>query len=297
MNDQTENVPPDAPIASDALSDRLDRFDRDIAMLQAQIAQPRPSRPWFRDPNTLTAVLSTGAAVLAFLLSFATTFFQYQQNQQQNIHDARTELRSLILRLSALPRENILYTQTVTDTFALGQLSSLAQAENAVLAKQAAEIMDTIPNQVTASEYLLVSNAFLNSSLPDQALELLDRAARVVKDANDGVAVLRSQGRIRMVLGDQAGGRAAYQQALAIFDQFPSSSEYYRNSTNALTELNWADAEFAMGQCDEARQHLDKAAALAQTLEVPGVPNQVSRQVQAAQPIVEQCRQRTPSAP
>jgi tetratricopeptide (TPR) repeat protein len=284
------------PQRSNDIEARLDRIDQELGMLQIEALRPRPSRPWFRDPNTLTAVLSTIAGLLAFLLSFTTTFFQYQQNQQQNIHDARTELRGLILRLSALPRENIVYQQTVTDTLAFSQISSLNQAENAVLAKQAAEIMATIPDHVTASEYLLVSNAMLNSSLPDQALELLGRAALVVRDANDGVAVLRSQGRINMLLGNVEAGREAFRRALAIFDTFPTTSALYRDTTNAQTELNWAETEFSQGNCAEAKAHFQKAEALARSLTNQSVPNQILRQIDASRPYIEQCQQR-PASP
>jgi tetratricopeptide (TPR) repeat protein len=257
--------------AQERLIARLDLTDKQVADLQMDQVQSK--KHWYQDISTLVALF-------AFLFSLGTTVFSYQQAKQAKIHDARTELRSLIQRLSALPKENLQAQQAYQNNpSAAGQISGLIQQENAFLAKQAAEVMTSIPDQVTSSEYILVANALLNSNLIDQSAELFDRAQAVIKDSNDGVTILRSRAAINFLRGNLQGGRRGYEEALAIFKIQPSGNRFYEETTHALTEMLWAQAELGQKQCPEARTHIARARGhLAQIL-VNGVPNYLEPQV------------------
>jgi tetratricopeptide (TPR) repeat protein len=186
----------------------------------------------------------------------------------------------LIQRLSALPKENIETLQTYQNNpAALGQISGLIQEENALLAKQAAEVMASIPDQITSSEYILVANALVNSSLVDQASELFDRAETVVKDANDGVSVLRSRAALYFFEGNLKAGRDTYERALAIFKSQPTRNRSYEETTHALTEMYWAQMEMGQKQCPEAKTHIARARGHIAPFLVQGMPNPLDLQI------------------
>jgi tetratricopeptide (TPR) repeat protein len=241
---------------------------KDLLMDQVQ-----SKKHWYQD-------LSAVVALFAFVFTLVTSVFSCQQAKQAKIHDERTELRSLIQRLSTLPKENLQAQQTYQNNpSAAGQISGLIQQENALLAKQAAEVMTSIPDQVTSSEYILVANALLNSNLIDQSAELFDRAQTVIKDSNDGVTILRSRAAINFLRGNLQGGRHGYEEALAIFKTQPSGNHYYEETTHALTEMLWAQAELGQKQCPEALAHIGQARGhLAQFL-ANGVPNYLEPQI------------------
>jgi hypothetical protein len=253
------------------MMERMDLLDRQVANLQMDQVQAR--RPWFRDLPILISLF-------AFLFSFGTTVFSYMQAREQEIHNARVELRGLLQRLSALPKENIEVTHAYTDSFAIGQLSGLLQQENALLAKQAAEVMKAIPDRVTSSEYILVATAFNNSSLQDDSLAMINAAEKVVQDANDGVTVYRMQGGLLFTAGNVEGGRASYQKAVDIFNTYPSTTTFFKTTTQALTEVYWAQNELLRNQCDAARLHMERAKEQADQIPNKEVPNTIVQNIE-----------------
>jgi tetratricopeptide (TPR) repeat protein len=271
---------PPAAAPTDPLSLRLQNMQQEINALQNHVLNGQ--RPWWRDVAVIISVLT-------FLFSFATTAFAYRQAEEQRRQNAQIELRGLVQRLSALPRENIELTQTYTDTLVVGQLSGLIQGENILLAKQAASIMRDIPERTSASEYALVANAMYNSGLLDLSYQLLREGEARISDANDGVTIYRGQGNMLFLLGQYDEARAAYQRAMDIFERYPSQSAAQRAWTTGLTEMFWAQAEFGQGQCDAARRHIANAAQYAATLDTPGVPNILAQQVAQTQSYIDRC--------
>lgn len=256
--------------AQGRLADRLQLVDSQVADLQED--QVHAKNP-FKDVSTLIAAF-------AFLFSLGTTVFSYQQAKQTRIHDSRAKLRSLIQRLSALPKENIETLQTYQNNpAALGQISGLLQEENALLAKQAAEVMASIPDQITSSEYILVANALMNSNLVDKASELYERAETVVKDANDGVSILRSRAALYFLQGNFKAGRDTYDRALGIFKSQPSRNRWYEETTHAQTEMLWAQTEMGQKQCPEAKTHIASARGHIAPFLVQGLPNPLDLQI------------------
>src|SRR5262249_29566262 len=54
-----------------------------------------------------TMEMSTLIALAAFLFSFGTTIVSYRRANRQDVHNLKTELRGLLQRLAALPKENL----------------------------------------------------------------------------------------------------------------------------------------------------------------------------------------------
>ncbi len=161
---------------SEDIERRLEALDDEIDALQIMLAEGK--RPWYQDVAVVVSVLT-------FLLSLATTLFAYVQadwqRREQRIATDRVELRQLVQRLTALPRENAALSQVYTDTLVVGQLSGLLQAENALLAKQAAQIIARIPEHVTVAEYATVAGALNLSGLMEQSLQLYVEAEHQIQ--------------------------------------------------------------------------------------------------------------------
>lgn len=232
------------------LLDRVATLDKQVADLQ--IDQVRAGRPWWQTPSILIALS-------ALLLSLTTAGLSYLQARQRDSHDAHIELRGLIQQLSTLPQQNIELTQVYTNSYVIAQLGGLLQQENALLAKQARQVMAGIPNEVTSGEYILVANALAVSNLSEDAVAMYKQAEMVIGDYNDGVAVYRSEGQLLFYLGRKDEARQYYERASAIFDSFPTSSEYLKGLTNLQTEIFWAQSEYGANGCAEAREHIGKA--------------------------------------
>lgn len=252
-----------SPSAGGPVEKRLERMKGEIDALQVHLL--KLERPWYTDG----AVIVSG---LALLFSFGTTWVSYQQAQkqerQQEASDARADLRTFILRLSALPKEYAELGDRYRGKPAVqGMLNGMLNQENALLAKQAAEAirrLDSMDASVSSTEYMSVVNALSNSGLGDSSF--LRLALETARDVNDEVYALRTNGGVSFSDGRLEDGRKYFRRALAIFDKYPTKNEFYKSSTHLLTEMHWADAEFAKAQCDSARAHMVEARRYAAAL-------------------------------
>jgi tetratricopeptide (TPR) repeat protein len=232
------------------LQQRIDSLDRQIADLQ--IDQIQAKRFWYRDVSILIALF-------AFLFSFGTTVFSFVRAEQQASHDARAELREILKRISEIPRELAKIPSYQLSSAEAGSLSAQFQVENAMLARQAVEIMERIPKDVSASEYNLVANALWISNMTEDSIRTYDKAINIADNANDKVTALRSKAILLFNTSQLAEGRASYTAALAVFQDFPTSNAYLEHSTHATTEINWAAQEYLQGQCELFMKHLKEA--------------------------------------
>lgn len=262
------------------LQQNLTQNDSEIDLLQIESAKTQ--KPWYRDPSVIIAVL-------ALLFSFGTTAVSYYTSAQQSIQNDRAELRVFLQRLSALPKENVEVLNNPNKLIA-GQLSGYINAEATLLASQAVEVMDRIPNYVSANEYNLVANTLVNTGNYAQAQILLQRAIEVSKNTNEEVGSLRSYGALLFATGNIEEGRGVYQQALDIHQKYPTSVSYYKGWTNALTEMQWSGAELGQQNCSEAQAHLQNAFEYASHL-VPGPStDNLLQQLEEAKKILDDCQ-------
>jgi tetratricopeptide (TPR) repeat protein len=259
----------------------ISAINETISTLQKTSA--KVERPWFQQPALIISLL-------ALLFSFGTTTASYFRTKQLDIHDARSELRTLILRLNQLPRENVeLSKKYEGDYQTINGLSGMLNAENALVAKQAADVMERIPTYVGATEYLSVAYALSQSNLTGPALKLIKLASAASNDLNDEVAVLRFYGQLLFGSGDLEGGREKFKTALALFSKYPTANQNYVQMTHLLTELYWAQAEATARQCQYAKLHIAEARTHLALL-APGPPAKgFEDQINQAMPLVQGC--------
>ncbi len=215
-----------------------------------------------RTPRFLN--VATIVSVTALLFSFGTTYVSYTRTASQDIHALRAELRAILQRLVALPKDNFEVNQKYKeDPGAIDFLGGYHNQENSLLARQAAEIVSRLPkDQVSASEFYTVAMAlqFSYNFERAQAFAIQAIEAATQRDLNDEVAALRMSGNLFFVSGKPEQGRVVYQKALNIFSGYPGLTDGFVIAvTHVATELNWAGSEASIGSIDLANQHIASA--------------------------------------
>ena len=262
----------------EATEQRLQSLTAQVESLEAQVRSAR--RPWFREASSLVAVL-------ALLFSFGTTVVSLNRTAQQDQHDKKVELLSLIDRLSGITRDFAdARTQYADNPAVFATLSSVLNQQQLLAAEQAANIMAQIPNDVSAAEYSFVASVLLSNSIDEIGATLLQQAVRVSTNANDLVGALRTIAIRSFQIGQVDEGRTNYRLAMDVFSRFPSRSAYYVAGTHLQTQVSWATAELGVNQCDEAKVHVEAARTFA--AQVSSTENLVL-QLQELEPLVAAC--------
>jgi hypothetical protein len=83
---------------SKSFEEKIEMMRREIDALQ--ISSADKAKPWYKNVSTLIAVL-------ALLFSFGTTYVSYRRTEAQDVQSMRQELRGLLQRLAALPKERV----------------------------------------------------------------------------------------------------------------------------------------------------------------------------------------------
>jgi len=246
------------------LTATLERLNGKVELLQAEVFKPHT--PWYKNIPTIISLS-------ALLFSFGTTFVSYNRTKSQDVQALRSELRTILERLAALPKENVeMRSKYANDAIAFQGLSAAINQENAILVRQAREIGNKLPpDQVSASEWFSVATALQNSYDMDGAKELYKLAKSKATNFNDEIAASRNLAAISFTTGRAGEGRIEYQGALNIFSKYTGYDGYVQNMTHLLTELNWANSEANIGSLDLAQQRIADAEKYGSEL-LPG-PN------------------------
>lgn len=237
------------------LEDRLDVMKREIDALQ--IAVNNQSKHWYKNPATLLSV-----AALAF--SFGTTYVSYRRTEVQDVENMRQELRGVLQRLAALPKENLDITKRYKeDPAAISLVSGFISQENAMLSRQAAEIAKKLPkDKVSATEYYAIAVALQSSYNIQAEKEFLKLSIENAQDFSDEIAALRAIANLEFMTGHPEAGRVKYQEALNIFEKYSGYDQYTKVSTDVYTELGWALSEAGLGTSSLVGQHIQNADSL-----------------------------------
>jgi len=268
-----ESRPPDAaaPAKLEALTANVQVLKHEVEALQKEAA--KADKPWYLDVSTIIAVAS-------FLFAFGTTVAAARKAKSQEIESDRNELRSLLQRMAALPKENIeAQEKFAANPGALSTVAGYINQENTFLASQAAEITRRLPKgKVSAVEYYAIALGLANAYDLEGQRQFLALAVANANDFNTAIAAIRSTAFMLFQTGKPDSGRAEYQKALAIFDRYSGYDEYIRKGTHIKTEIAWAYSEFqAHAGAPAALQHLDRAEEIVQTL----VPSPGRKQFEA----------------
>jgi tetratricopeptide (TPR) repeat protein len=225
--------------------------------------------------------VSTIISVAALIFSFGTTFVSYRRTTAQDIQALREELRTILQRLSAIPRENLDASKRYYgDQATIMAMSQLYNQENTLLARQAAEISKKLPkSMVSATEYAEIALCLQNAYNLAGAKEFYTLAFQSARDFSDEINAVRSLASLEFIGGQPQAGRVKYQEALNIFSKYPDYNEYTKVTTHVLTEIFWADAEANSAQLQLALQHNANAQQLLESLPFSPGAESFKRQV------------------
>ncbi len=237
----------------DDLKQRITELESDVAKLSEKGPFWKTSSFWI--------------SVFALAFSVATTVWSAYKADAQELQAARQELRGLLQRLAALPKENLEASRKyASDQAAAQTIGGLINQENAILARQAAEITARLPkNMVSSTEYYAVAMALENAYELNATRRLLNLSIETAADHGDfnsEISARRGLAYLDFMTGKLDDGRSGYRKAREIFAHYPDFDQYTKVYTGFLTELNWASAEAIARGPDEVRAHLDAAAAL-----------------------------------
>ncbi len=253
-------VPPTQTIRESApVDDTLVMMKREIDALQ--IAITGSSKPWYKNVSTLISVM-------ALLFSFGTTYVSCKRTQAQELLARRQELRSLLQRMAALPKENVELSKKFSDDpAAIGTVSGFINQENTLLSRQAAEIARSLPSgMVSPTELYAVALALQAAYELTTAKEFLTMSIDNASDFNTEISALRALAGLRLNTGEVEAGRAMFERARRIFEKYPGYDPFTRASTQVWTELFWASSEAGLGQMMLANQHVAKAEEVVSSL-------------------------------
>jgi hypothetical protein len=214
-------------------------------------------RHWY---TQVPVVVPVTVSVLALAFSIVTTYESERRVARQDTHATRVELRGLVQRLIALPRENLEATLKYrNDPVTFQQVASQINTENIVLVREASDLMDEIPHQVSATQYYAVALAACLSGLTAECERRLNDGLRVADNVVDATALLRQYATMLFLTGHVDRGRAKWRDALDIFQRYPHQAAYTVAYTSGLTEYDWSIAELNLRNCRAALQHLRAA--------------------------------------
>lgn len=242
--------------AAPPLEDEIRRMKAEVDALQVHAMAE--DRPWYLQMSALVSIF-------ALAVSIFSAWASYDLAKRQNLREDRAELRELLQRLHAMPRENIeLLVKYRDQPLVANQLSSVLNSENAALSTQALGIIDRIPDAVTSSERLAVAGALQNSGRIREALEIHEAVAgSEAATANDVLAAYRTLGANFFMLGEIEQGRHSFDQARGVLEtRFKREHKSFKLFSNVTTELYQAQAEAYVRACPEAAEHVDAAATL-----------------------------------
>lgn len=180
----------------DALRATVRQNDDEIDALQLEAAKSH--RPWYRSIETLVAVF-------ALLLSLTTTlvsgYWARTQNdiaeqrlRQQQIQDSRLELRGLLQAMAELERNTSEAMAQQPDPLVAVGLNRSYAGETAMLTNQAYDVITSIPDHVSSSEYNQVGMRLMSIYDYDRAEPMFIRAMETANNLYDFMASTRTYG-------------------------------------------------------------------------------------------------------
>jgi hypothetical protein len=248
-------IPTQADVDS---NEDFERLKAEVDALQIQFM--KSNKPWYRDASTIVATL-------AFVFSLTTTAVSYVQAKHHDVEADRAALRQFTQRLLALPAEMVTVQRDYASQPAQADyLLSLKRQENTAIARQAAEIIERIPDQASAVECSVVTNALISTTRDSNVTKLLDLSERRAADLFERLYVMRNRGRYVMP-HDPIAARREFNRALAATAGDRTLTPFERAWHDSETHMYWTEVEI---DCAEARKHLAETIRLANTLGIQG---------------------------
>ncbi len=263
------------------IQEEIGRMRQEIDSLQIAVLGQK-KKPWYRDFSLL---LST----LALLFSFGTTAVSYHRTNVQDVQNTRQELRGLLQRMAALPKENAEVAKNyASDPAAVNMLAGYINEENSMLSRQAAETAKKLPKgTVSAVEYYGIGIGLGSSYDLEGEREFMRLSEETATDFNTEIAAIRTSAVLEFLSGHPEAGRTNYQRALNIFSKYPAYDDFTKSSANIATEVAWAYSEAGIGNLSGADQHVGSAEGILSKMPMSPGAERLRMQISQARQQIE----------
>jgi hypothetical protein len=228
----------------------IHEIDRRLIRIECAQDQAEKNRKRW-GASEFTAVISVSIALCSLLFTWISSY----RAANQETRDLRGELRAVIQRLKAYPRESMELKTKYPDPQVARQLLLDLTAERADLARQARYIMDRLPKNVSTIEFITIIDALTEIGDFAAAESLLAQARKELQSNNlwDILAIKWASAHLYYLIGKDETGRQAFAEALGAAR--PSDANDQSDWWAYQTEVRWAQAE-ALRHKQDVAPHL-----------------------------------------
>jgi len=229
---------------------------------------------WYQDGATVVAAVALGVSLVSSLISMWHTEVKDKQ-------DAHLDLRTVLQRLLALPKESIDLRDKYKGSSDLDTINLALNLEMTFLASQGALLARKLGEKlVTVPEYLTLARAQCDVFNYTAQSEFIEHALNLANTANDLIAALRDAATFQFARGNYDAGRAKLSQALATFETYKGYDPGTVAVTKAQIRYNWAQLEGAIGNFEGAQQQLTEAMDMLAQAPVTPYGDMLKQQIQ-----------------
>jgi tetratricopeptide (TPR) repeat protein len=236
---------------------------------------------------TLNETLSTALGAFALAVSLVT--LRYARTDRAADDDAkqrdaergfRTQLTSVLADLNQLQLENAkLWSRDPGPArpSVLGQ-SAILNQQNALLTRQAVDLVGRIPHMVSGVEYAMLATALAHLGDLGPADRYWSQAVKRTTEPYFAAIARRGYAGFLFATGDVERGRDQFDQALEVL----SGDGDYNAYTAGVTHLMWASGEADARALDRARQQLAEAGRAFSSIDALGLRARADADLAAA---------------
>src|SRR3984885_10044781 len=234
----------------------LDR--RLMAVEIRQLEAEKKSRKWSRSDTISVCSIAVSAGVAIWALALTSN-----RAQDQTRNDLRSELRGMIQRIQAIPKEMNEIATKYPDPNQGQPLIDDLRLERAEVARQAAKIADRIPTDVSMIEYEAISRALFDyRSFADEERVLNDWAQATASSGSSAFPLIHARAQLEFLRGHDENGRSFYRQSLELSAPTPDEQHWQ----SYLTQIRWAQSEASRGNRKQVIPHFKDAQAHGEAL-------------------------------
>jgi hypothetical protein len=242
---------------------------------------------------SLLSVLPIGISAIALILSLTSLYVTESRAREKERRDHRAELRQLVQRLLALPKENAEALKNLTeDAYGASTAQGAIQIENSILSLQASELAEELDDQglVDPAEHLAIAGALGQGNHSERAIWHAERGLSEARNFTEKSVALQVAGKIYFKMGDVVEGRNCFNQLaeelLAASSANPASSA----TILCMHYASWAHEEVARSNCQEAHTRLQLAEKHARGMISSSISDLAFERLLVARQEVAQCQ-------
>jgi tetratricopeptide (TPR) repeat protein len=236
-------------------------IDRRLSIVETkQLEAENKSKEWSRSDTISVVSIAVSATVAIWALWLTSS-----RTQDQTRHDLMSDLRAVIQRLQAIPKEMNEIAAKFPDQNQGAPLIENLKLERAELARQAANILDRIPMDVSGIECEAICRVLFEFGFLSEAERVLNHWSRATANSgSSALPLIYTRAQLEFLRGHDEGGRSLYRQAL----ELAGSTADDQHWQGVHTELRWAESETIRRNWKQVVPHFKGALAHVKALPI-----------------------------